>query len=166
VLRHQGLTCSLFSQLFQSSSIQGRQKQDNCLTINFVGSAVENEKIQCKLLEPGMVAHAKGLERTTDASSICQNFLEIWAFFFMYILAIRVDSFSVRNCTHCEAFWSSRLGFKRCPFLRAVLIIAPAPSHSPVVNTKVVSQRQILAVDLPELHQMNMSEFQKKKQIQ
>ena len=107
-----------------------------------------------------MVAHAMGLERTTDASSICQNFLEIWAFLFLYILATWVDSFSVKNCTHCEAFWSSRLGFKHCSFLRAVLIIAPAPSYSPIVNTKAVSQRQILAVDLPELHQMNMSEFQ------
>jgi hypothetical protein len=40
--------------------MQGGQKQDNCLTINFVGSAAEKEKIECKLLELGMVAHATG----------------------------------------------------------------------------------------------------------
>jgi hypothetical protein len=159
----QGLTCSLFLQLSQSSSIQGGQKQDNCLTINF---AVENEKIEYKLLESEMVAHAKGLERTTDASSICQNFLLMWAFLFLYMLATRVDSFSVRTCTHCATFWSSWLGFKHCSFLRAVLITAPAPSHSPIVNTKAVSESQILAIDLPKLRQMNKNEFQKNKQIQ
>jgi hypothetical protein len=95
-----------------------------------------------------------------------RTFWKFGPFFFLYVLAIRIDSFSIKNCTHCEAFWSSQLGFKHYSFLRAVLITAPAPSHSPVVNTKAISQRQILAVDLPELHKMNMSKFQKKKQTQ
>jgi hypothetical protein len=116
--------------------MQGGQKQDNCLTINFVGSAAEKEKIECKLLELGMVAHANGFDRTTANSSICQNFLEIKDFFLLYVLNTRVDSFSVKNCTHYKAFWSSRLGFSRCSFLRAVFTTAPAPSHSPGTTQK------------------------------
>jgi hypothetical protein len=43
--------------------------------MSFVGSAAEKEKIECKFLEPGMVAHPNGLDLTTSDSVMCQNFL-------------------------------------------------------------------------------------------
>ena len=40
-----------------------------------------------------------------------------------------VDSFFVKNCTHCKAFWSSWLKFSCSSFLRAIFTTAPTSFH-------------------------------------
>jgi hypothetical protein len=89
--------------------------------------------MECKLLDLGMVAHPNGLDLNTSDSSMYQYFLQMLAFYFCYKLVVQVEKVSV-NLTQSLAFCSCLLGFRRCSFLKAHLMTAPAPSQSPVPN--------------------------------